>query len=238
VFKFTPKEGTVEVKLRRVEERLELSVRDSGVGIAPDFLPHVFDRFRQADSSALRRQGGLGLGLSIVKQLVDLHRGAVSVSSEGRNCGATFVVSLPISGENRRLAQDSPVLSATALSGLNILVVDDDPDSLELMARVLTESQALVRLATSADEAIAELKRQPAQVLVSDIGMPGKGGYELISEVRAETDAAAMPAIAVTAFARVDDHDRALAAGFQQHLSNPLNPTALLLAIAKLTGRA
>jgi CheY-like chemotaxis protein len=113
-----------------------------------------------------------------------------------------------------------------------------EPDSLELMARVLGESHALVRLAASADEAIAELKRQPAQVLVSDIGMPGKGGYELIREVRAETDAAAMPAIAVTAFARVDDHHRALAAGFQQHLSKPLNPTALLLAIAELTGRA
>jgi signal transduction histidine kinase len=125
--KFTPKEGTIEVKLRRVEERLELSVRDSGAGIPPDFLPHVFDRFRQADSSALRPQGGLGLGLSIVKQLVDLHRGAISVSSGGKNCGATFVVSLPVSGENSRLTQDSPVLSATALSGLNILVVDDEP---------------------------------------------------------------------------------------------------------------
>jgi len=236
--KFTPEGGLVEVKVRQVDERVELHVRDTGVGIAAEFLPHVFDRFRQADSSTKRPHGGLGLGLSIVKQLVEAHGGTVSVESPGKNLGSTFVVSLPTSGERSRLTPaPAAILSASALSGLNILVVDDEPHSRELIGRVLSESQASVRLAANAEQALAELSRKPAQVMVSDIGMPGTDGYELIRAVRAHTDAAAMPAIAVTAFARADDRSRALDSGFQQHISKPINPTALVLAIASLTGR-
>jgi signal transduction histidine kinase/ActR/RegA family two-component response regulator len=237
--KFTPAGGKVEVQLSRMEDRIELSVRDTGIGIVPEFLPHVFDRFRQADSSTSRAHTGLGLGLSIVKQLVEMHGGTVAVSSEGKNRGSLFVVSLPVNGESSGVMSSPtvPVLSATALSGLKVLVVDDDRDSRELMARVLSESQAEVRLAVSTEEALAELMREPAQILVSDIGMPGKSGYDLISAVRNDTDATTMPAIAVTAFARPDDRSRALAAGFQQHIAKPINPSTLVLTIAVLTGR-
>jgi signal transduction histidine kinase/CheY-like chemotaxis protein len=237
--KFTPNAGKVELSVRRLDDRVELRVSDTGSGIPAEFLPHIFDRFRQADSSITRPHGGLGLGLSIVRQLVELHGGTVSVSSQGPKRGSTFLVSLPVSAEDEGLvAQPSaPPLSDSALSGLKIMVVDDELDSRELMGRVLTECGASVRLVASADEALAELEREPADVLVSDIGMPGKDGYELMRAVRTRTSAMVMPAVAVTAFARADDRSRALAAGFQMHISKPVNASGLLVALGALTGR-
>jgi signal transduction histidine kinase/CheY-like chemotaxis protein len=237
--KFTPASGKVKLSARRLGDRVELQVSDTGSGIPAEFLPHIFDRFRQADSSITRPHGGLGLGLSIVRQLVELHGGTVSVSSGGPKRGSTFSVSLPVSAEadGRAPRPSAPPLSDLALSGLKIMVVDDELDSRELMGRVLTECGASVRLVAGADEALAELEREPADVLVSDIGMPGKDGYELIQAVRTRTSAIAMPAVAVTAFARADDRSRALAAGFQLHISKPINASGLLVALGTLTGR-
>jgi CheY-like chemotaxis protein len=171
--------------------------------------------------------------------LVELHGGTVSVASDGKGRGTTFAVLLPVASDDTRQAPQvgGALLSDSALAGLVILVVDDEPDSRELMGRVLSESQAKVRLAASAEEALAELEREPAHVMVSDIGMPGTDGYELMRAVRKRVPAATMPAVAVTAFARADDRLRALDAGFQLHVSKPINPSGLRVAIAALTGR-
>jgi signal transduction histidine kinase/CheY-like chemotaxis protein len=238
--KFTPRGGKVWLSARALNDSVELCVRDNGAGIAAEFLPHVFDRFRQADSSITRGHGGLGLGLSIVRQLVELHGGKVSVESEGPQLGTSFTVLLPVSAQKAGSANQpaAPAVSESALSGLKIMVVDDEPDNRELMGRVLTENGASVRLVSSAAEALAELEREPAHALVSDIGMPGTDGYELIRMVRTHTSALTMPAIAVTAFARAEDRSRALASGFQLHVSKPINASELLLGLATLTGRA
>jgi signal transduction histidine kinase/ActR/RegA family two-component response regulator len=237
--KFTPVAGKIRLSARAHGEYVELQVSDNGAGISPEFLPHVFERFRQADSGITRAHGGLGLGLSIVRQLVELHGGKVSVSSAGLNRGCTFSICLPI-GEHNVPAGLASGASPTesAISGLKILVVDDEPDNRELMGRVLTDGGASVRLASSVEEALAELDREPADALVSDIGMPGKDGFDLIRAVRARTSGAAMPAIAVTAFARAEDRSRALAAGFQLHVSKPINASELLLGLATLTDGA
>ena len=238
--KFTPAQGNVRLGVLREGDYVVLRVSDDGAGIAPEFLPHVFDRFRQADSSITRAHGGLGLGLSIVRQLVELHGGQVSVTSAGPNRGSTFTISLPIGTEapDSSRTADAPALAEGALSGVKILVVDDEPDNRELIGRVLTERGASVRLASSADEALAELERERPHVLVSDIGMPGKDGYDLIRAVRADERSAPLPAIAVTAFARAEDRSRALAAGFQLHVSKPINASELLLALVTLAGSA
>jgi signal transduction histidine kinase/CheY-like chemotaxis protein len=246
--KFTPKGGKVEVVLQRVDSHLELSVSDSGVGIAADFLPSVFDRFRQADSSTTRRHAGLGLGLSIVKQLVELHGGTVAATSPGVDRGATFTVKLPLTALRPRAEQAHPAAASALppampsvdLSGLRILVVEDDADARELVTHLLRESGAQVDVATSAAEALQAVQRARPDLLLSDIGMPDRDGYELIADIR-RLDArqgGTIPAIALTAFARSEDRTRAMLAGYQVHVVKPIEPGELLATVASLVGRA
>lgn len=249
--KFTPSGGTVTAELRRFENHAEISVSDTGAGIPAEFLPHVFERFRQADASTTRRHGGLGLGLAIVKQLVELHGGAISVSSEGTGKGCRFLIRLPLANSlalddvtsDAVLTDESGILSTQVepwtlpnLQGLCVLVVDDEPDARELVRRVLLECQAEVVVAKNGREALHMLQISPPEVLVSDIGMPEIDGYELIRRARARGFTA--PAVALTAFARSEDRAQALAAGFQEHLTKPLEPRELAAAVAELTGRA
>jgi PAS domain S-box-containing protein len=246
--KFTPRGGRVDVRLRGVGQQLELDVRDSGIGIARDFLPLVFDRFRQADSSITRSQGGLGLGLSIVKQLVELHGGSVAVSSAGPDKGSTFTVVLPLAAHWDRRVDDNPEsvrgglggpLAELNLQGLKVLVVDDEPDARELVRQLLTDSHAEVHTAASAAEGLALLQRERPDLLLSDIGMPERDGYQFIRDVRrlSPHEGGRTPAIAVTAFARSDDRTRAMLAGYQVHLSKPIEPYELLATVASLAGR-
>ncbi|MBA3484196.1 MAG: PAS domain S-box protein [Pirellulales bacterium] len=245
--KFTPKNGTIDVLLERVNSHLEITVHDSGAGIKPEFLPWVFERFRQADSSTTRKHGGLGLGLSIVKQLVELHGGTVRAKSAGENQGATFIVALPLapirSDENRDhpAAYKVPGIDCEELhlDGLKVLVVDDEPDARHLIKRVLKQCHAEVTLAAGADEALAALKAVRPDVIISDVGMPGKDGYQFIREVRSlmAADGGHIPAIALTAFARSEDRTRAMLAGYQVHMSKPIEPHELLATIASLAGR-
>ncbi|MHC5538693.1 ATP-binding response regulator, partial [Singulisphaera rosea] len=233
--KFTPKGGKVKILLERVNSHIEISVIDSGVGIAPDFLPLVFDRFRQADSSTTRRQGGLGLGLSIVKQLVELHGGSVRVKSPGEGQGAHFIVTLPItvvhprpSGSEKTKPSDSGAsVTAVSLAGVSVLVVDDEPDARELLRRALERCGAEVTLASSAPEAMQALGRSHPHVIVSDIGMPDEDGYSFIRKVRSKHSAKDLPAAALTAFARPEERRRALLAGFQIHVTKPVDPAEL-----------
>jgi signal transduction histidine kinase/CheY-like chemotaxis protein len=245
--KFTDKGGRVEIAVRDTGSRVEIVVRDTGQGISAEFLPHVFDRFRQADASTARRHGGLGLGLAIVRQLVELHGGSVRAESAGRDQGATFTVELPVSpvaheevavelgppGPVRAPAAEEP---AASLAGSRLLVVDDEADTRELLARVFRDRGAEVRVAGSAAEGLAALGEFRPAVLVSDIGMPGTDGYELIRHVRELGDAAggATPAIALTAFARSEDRTRALRAGYQLHLAKPVSTAELIAAVDSL----
>jgi len=246
--KFTPKGGKIDVILERVNSHLEITVCDSGEGIAADFLPHVFERFRQSDSSLTRRHGGLGLGLAIVKQLTELHGGAVSVTSGGSGQGATFVVRLPLSPVRRNEAlHEHPAaeqhsvrrLHNVTLSGVKVLVVDDEADARELVKRVLTGCGASVEAAGSASEAISHLASLQPDVIVSDIGMPVTDGYQFIREVRKRPAAAGgkIPAVALTAFARSEDRTRAMMAGYQVHISKPIEPRELIATVASLAGR-
>ncbi|MEZ0266515.1 MAG: GAF domain-containing protein [Phycisphaerae bacterium] len=251
--KFTPRGGRVQVLLGRVNSHLEVSVTDTGEGIRPEFLPHVFDRFRQADASTTRRHGGLGLGLAIVKQLVELHGGSVRAKSAGPGAGATFIVALPLTvvdaapapddepGERRHPAQGGAADLGTCvkIAGMRVLVVDDEPDARALLARVLEGCEARVRTAGSADEALALLAAERPDVLVSDIGMPGEDGYALIRKVRSlgPDRGGAVPAIALTAYARAEDRMRAVLAGFQMHVAKPVEPAELITMVASLGGR-
>ena len=245
--KFTPRGGRVEVRLARADSHVELTVSDTGQGITPDFLPYVFDRFRQADGSSTRAHGGLGLGLAIVRHLVELHGGTVGVDSPGEGLGTTFRVRLPqsadhlrASGPERRRAQGVPALdSPPTLEGLHVLAVDDDRDTLELIALALRQNRAEVTTAASAAEALAALERVRPDVLVSDIGMPEADGYELIQRVRALPAARGgqIPAVALTAYARAEDRMRALLSGYQIHVPKPVNPIELLAVVASLAGR-
>ena len=250
--KFTPKSGRIEVKLARVNSHLEITVTDSGDGIVPEFLPHVFDRFRQADNSSARRYGGLGLGLSIVKQLVELHGGSISANSAGRGHGATFRISLPIARADDRsmpaIAQENLAhlaelarieeLQETDLEGLKVLVVDDELDARSLIERLLKDCNAHVTTASSTVEAIFALTQDKPDILISDIGMPGEDGYALIRQVRELMDRNFMiPAIALTAFARTEDRAKAIHAGFQLHLSKPVEPSELLAMVKTLARR-
>jgi PAS domain S-box-containing protein len=247
--KFTPKGGRVVVSLAGGEPRVELAVTDTGEGIADEFLPHVFDRFRQADASTTRRHGGLGLGLSIVKQLVELHGGTIRATSPGRGKGATFTVSLPSvaampqgSGPDRRApAEDHPkVLDAECerVRGLRVLVVDDDADARDLASRLLDSCGAQVAVAASSDEAMRLLEGSIFDVLVSDIGMPGEDGYALMRRVRALDPErnGDIPAVALTAYARGEDRIKAIRAGFHVHASKPVDPAELIAAVANLGG--
>lgn len=238
--KFTPNGGSVRLDARPSGDEIEFAVSDTGDGVSPEFLSQVFDRFRQADPSTTRRHGGLGLGLSIVKQLVDLHGGSVHVESAGIGFGATFTVRLPPSAAMTRPSGSAaaPEGARPCLAGVHVLVVDDEPDAREFLRRILTEVQASVAMVGSVDDALAALGHRRAHVVVSDIGMPGKDGYELIGEIRKQYDEKTVPAIAVTAFARPQDAAQALAAGFQAHMAKPVEPHALTLAVANLANRS
>lgn len=247
--KFTPKGGRVQVRLERINSHVEVSISDTGAGIPADFLPHVFERFRQGDGTTTRKHGGLGLGLSIVKQLVDLHGGVIRAASEGEERGANFTVSLPIAvvqtttinedqlarvhpGNNGSVSFECP----PQLAGLRVLIVDDEEDARELLTMVMNKCEALVRVVSSAKEAITELENFRPDVLISDIGMPEEDGYELIRRVRSlpKERGGRTPAIALTAYARVEDRMKALSYGYQMHVPKPVEPAELVTVIASL----
>jgi len=245
--KFTTKGGRVEVVLNRdsIESNtIELSVRDTGKGIDPQFLPHVFDRFRQADASITRQHGGLGLGLSIVKHLVELHGGTVTAHSDGIGKGATFIVTLPALKTTREgprteseAVRRASVVEGASLEGTRLLVLDDEPDARHFLDRFLREYGADVTTASSAVEALHLLVSGKYDVIVSDIGMPGQDGYEFIRQVRELKVSAATPAVALTAMARVEDQEHALEVGYQKHIAKPVETEKLLEVLRELTGR-
>jgi PAS domain S-box-containing protein len=235
--KFTPVSGRVTVELRQVESRAELSVTDSGSGIDPSFLPFVFDRFRQADSTTTRQHGGLGLGLAIARHLVEIHGGSIHAESQGGGQGSKFTVSLPLvasfakANEDDATSRAKPKYADASLEGLHILLVDDDRDTLELLKMALSQCLARVTEVTSASEALAAIRLATPDVLISDIAMPDSDGYELIQQVR-ECGLSDMPAIAITAYAKEEDRLRALSSGFQYYVTKPVEISELITAIA------
>ncbi len=248
--KFTPRAGRVEVSVACRESSVEITVADTGRGIALDFQRHVFERFRQADGATTRAYGGLGLGLSIVRQLVEMHGGTVSVFSEGEGHGSSFTVRLPLATARQGDVSATPMLQGLlaaegiacppALDGMHVLVVDDEADTREMLQALLEHCGARVRLASSVAEAMAMFAELRPDLLLSDIGMPGDDGYVLIERVRRLAPGAGggVPAVALTAYARTEDRTRALLAGFNTHVSKPVEPPLLLAVLASLAGRA
>ncbi|HEY0544461.1 MAG TPA: PAS domain S-box protein [Pyrinomonadaceae bacterium] len=252
--KFTPKGGTVELRLERADSQARISLSDTGIGIRREFLPYVFDRFRQADGSISRRHGGLGLGLAIVRHLVELHGGTVRAESQGEGQGATFTIELPLLAESslvvaaedelpqaqamvetdERIAVECPA----ALENLKVLIVDDEADARLLLTAVLENCGARVEVAQSAREALAAIERFRPDMLVSDIGMPDEDGYALIRKIRAlkAEQGGRIPAIALSAYAREEDRLRALIAGYHTHVAKPVNPAELIAVISSLAG--
>ena len=253
--KFTPKGGKIQVRLERINSHVELIVSDTGIGIAPEFLPHVFERFTQADSSSTRSHSGLGLGLGITRHLVELHGGTISAHSDGAGKGATFVVKLPIMivhpgmGQAERAHPTAPTNVAAGggmafrcpeeLDGIRIVAVDDDADARKLLETVLTHCRAIVTVVATPAEALEAVRRLRPDVLLSDIEMPGEDGYTFISKVRAlpPEEGGQTPAAALTAYARVEDRTRALRAGFQLHVPKPVEPAELVAVVANLAAR-
>jgi CheY-like chemotaxis protein len=250
--KFTPRGGRAKVTVRTMGGQCQIVVSDTGAGIAEELLPYVFDRFWRAEAPDEHRYSGLGLGLSLAKRLVELHGGTVTANSAGLNCGATFTVLLPRvapreSDDDTRYDDpgtaeyialpESLVANTVNLTGLRVLVVDDEPDTLELLRRVLGDSQAQVAAAPSVEAALAALGAFNPHVLISDVSMPGRDGYELIRTVRLTRSPEDLPAAALTAYSRPEDADRAREAGFQMHLSKPVEPTELVKVVARLAGR-
>ena len=248
--KFTPKGGRIQVRVQRINSHVEIVVSDSGVGISKEFLPYVFDRFRQADASTTRMHGGLGLGLSIVRQLVDLHGGSVNVQSEGEGKGAIFTIMLPFVGvisqkedESVHLTQSEEILSfegLPSLEGLKVLVVDDEADTRELIGEVLKGCGSEVIITRSVAEALEALEQHKPDILISDLGMPNEDGYSLIEKIRAlpSERGGDIPAAALTAYARAEDRLRVLRSGFQFHLPKPVDSAELVTVVASLAGRA
>jgi PAS domain S-box-containing protein len=240
--KFTAKRGRVHTVIKRVDSHVEISVSDTGQGIASEFLPYVFDRFRQADATTTRRHGGLGLGLSIVKHLTELHGGNVRVASDGVGHGATFSVCLPLQSlhdetegaEAQRQAEVDRAAIKADLNGIKVLVVDDEEDSVTIVRRILERRGARVRGANSVNEALAEFASFSPNVILSDIGMPGNDGYELISRLRGMPGGRSVPAVALTALARGEDRTRALRAGFQMHVAKPVDFNELVAVVQNL----
>ena len=253
--KFSPKNGKVELRLERVGSFVQIVVKDSGKGIEPEFLPHVFELFRQAEGQITRTQGGLGLGLAIVSKIVEMHGGSVKAESPGENQGATFTVQLPLRGVqaseallpdntkqihpvaqniNNVLLKDLP-----SLAGLSILAVDDQPDTLEMIKTVLARCGATVKTARSAQEAFAKLQVWLPDILIADIGMPAEDGFSLIQKIRKlpVAEGGKTPAVALTAFARVEDRLKTLSTGFQMHVPKPVEPAELIVIVASLAGR-
>ncbi|MFL6227581.1 MAG: PAS domain S-box protein [Pyrinomonadaceae bacterium] len=254
--KFTPKEGRVEVRLEQTDAHARILVRDTGIGINADALPHIFERFHQADSSNTREHGGLGLGLAIVRNLVELQGGSVSAESPGKGQGSVFTVELPLtdrpvaagehersklfSEQSRAMIEEGETFSSPyALEGVRVLLVEDERDTRELIKTILERCGASVTEAASAHEALAALESSTPDVLVSDIGMPGESGYELIRQVRARgaQHGTAIPAVALTAYAGTQDRRRALLAGFHTHLAKPVEPDELLAVVSSLSVR-
>ena len=235
--KFTPAGGAIEVRIQRADGHALVEVRDTGEGIEPDVLPHIFDRFRQGDATTTRRHGGLGLGLAIVRHLVEAHGGEVRAESDGKNRGATVTVELPLDPEGS-VPQEPPAAIARIprrLEGVCALVVDDAPDSRDIAAAALVSAGATVRSATATSAALALLLTFDADVLVADIGMPGEDGYSLIQQIRARPRARGpLPALALTAYAGEEDRAAALAASYQAHLAKPVDPSRLVEAVADL----
>ena len=248
--KFTPSGGRVAVRLKRSDSEAQIQVADSGAGFDPDFLPHIFDRFRQADGSTTRRHGGLGLGLSIVRHLVELHGGTATAFSAGENQGATFTISLPLPASTPRVRRHRSANDRTwtrtitksqskalpSLADLRVLLVDDDADTLQVLSVMLADSGAKVETAMSVTKALEVLQWHRPDVLVSDLAMPGEDGYKLIAKIRSleNKDEGQLPAVALTSHVRVEDRARALAAGFNMFVPKPVEPAELLNAIANL----
>jgi PAS domain S-box-containing protein len=245
--KFTPRDGLVQVSLRPADGNVEIAVRDSGDGIAPEFITHVFERFRQGDASTTRRHGGLGLGLSIVKHLIEQHGGIVRVDSDGEQRGACFTVALPAAKQQLMAARPdrarykapsplTPDIVQRDLSRVKVLVVDDEPDARDLIKRILSDCNATVTTAASASAALMAFRAAPPDVLVSDLGMPDMDGFGLLAEVRKLGAGAGgnVPAVALTAFARSEDRLRARAAGFSAHISKPVEPSQLIATVADM----
>jgi PAS domain S-box-containing protein len=249
--KFTPRGGRVQLLLERVNSHVEIIVSDTGQGISPEFLPHVFDRFRQADQRSVREHGGMGLGLAIVKHLVELHGGSVEASSPGIGQGATFTLRLPVvpvyqmDPDGGRVHPSAPDLLPAAefaerLDGLTILVVDDEPDTRELLKTGLQNCGAKVTVAASAAEALKAIKTQTPDLMISDIGMPGEDGYDLIRKLRSlpARNGGSIPAIALTAYARVEDRLKALRSGYQMHVPKPVELAELVAVADSLVKRS
>jgi CheY-like chemotaxis protein/two-component sensor histidine kinase len=246
--KFTPKHGRITVVLSHEDNQVQLAVTDSGQGIAREFLPFVFDRFRQADSSTTRANGGLGLGLALVRHLIELHGGTISADSKGRDQGSTFVVTLPLGqndhdspGDRTPGSKDLQPLgpSGGSLAGVKILVVEDHEDTSELLASIVHQQGAEVRRSSSVDEALEVLSRWRPDVILSDIGMPEWDGYQFIEKLRRlpADRGGAIPAAAITSYATEEDRRRALAMGYQLHVAKPVKPDDIIDAVSRLSGR-
>jgi len=240
--KFTPKDGSIQIQLQRVESQVELQVNDTGAGIKREFLPHLFERFTQADNSITRSSGGLGMGLAIVKSLVEIHGGLVSATSGGEGKGSTFVVKFPISAIRQQPQQlpysqkrplPASIKSNDELVGLKILVVDDEPDTCDMLRFIFNETGAIVETATSAEEGLQLFDTWQPDMLVSDIGMPNVDGFEFIRIIRQERHSR-IPAIALTAMVRIEDRVKALTAGYQMHVPKPVEPVELISVVASL----
>jgi CheY-like chemotaxis protein/anti-sigma regulatory factor (Ser/Thr protein kinase) len=229
--KFTPPNGRIEIRAKRNGERLQIVVSDTGIGIDSDFLPFVFDRFRQGDARITRAHGGLGLGLTIVHHIVNLHGGTVVARSEGRNKGTTFIVELPLSASRLEKKETPQSTSPPNLKGLRILLVEDDRDTREVIAATLDKYGPSVVQAASGVEALELFVKEKPNVMVTDIGMPGMDGYELLARIRSEYPEYDVPAIALTAFASPQDVENSLRAGFRAHIAKPVEPEELVAAI-------
>jgi CheY-like chemotaxis protein/anti-sigma regulatory factor (Ser/Thr protein kinase) len=251
--KFTPKGGRVQVRLERINSHIEIIVSDSGIGISPEIMPFIFERFRQADSASTRQHGGLGLGLAIVRHLVEMHGGTVEAESNGQGKGSTFTVKLPLitlrsveitpekseEREHPTSDRDVPFECTPELEGLHVLVVDDEEDGRTLITTVLEKCGAKVTAADSAAAGLNLIQELRPDILLSDLGMPGEDGYSLIKKVRAlsSEQGGLIPAAALTAYARVEDRMKVLRAGFQIHLPKPVEPAELIAVVANLSGR-
>jgi signal transduction histidine kinase/CheY-like chemotaxis protein len=247
--KFTPKNGRVQVRVERVNSHIEIVVSDTGVGIRPDFLPHVFERFRQGDSGVTRQKAGLGLGLSIVRDMVEMHGGSVHVASDGEGKGATFSVRLPLMivqdttvrepREHPRTERQAPLTSLRDLTGIRVMAIDDDEDALGLLRVVLEAAGAEVLTTSSAADALKRVGEISPDALVVDLGMPLMDGFDFMTRIRASADPEVrdIPAAALTAFARSEDRTKALDSGFEMHLAKPVDPGELVASVATLVRR-
>jgi len=248
--KFTPKGGRVQVRLERVNSHIEIAVSDTGIGIRQDFLPYVFERFRQAEAGTTRKTGGLGLGLAIVRHIVEMHGGTVQAASAGEDQGATFRVRLPLMivhpepaetrREHPRSERNVAMTPLGDLRGVRVLAVDDEEDALTLLRAVLETAGAEVTTVSSSRTALARIEEVLPNVLILDLGMPEMDGFELIRQIRSSPNPAVrdLPAAALTAFARSEDRTKALRSGFEMHLAKPIDPGELAASVATLMRRA